>query len=476
MKVSKYIIPLCICFCISLFLPVQTTSAQTSTTHALQSIVYIQASPGSAYAIDSKGTTWTWGGSGRYAGTGDTSIHLSPISFPDSTPTFTSIAPGSDVYSSALTDNGLVYTWGVDDPSGQKTTSPVQVQDLKNMTSIATGAKHFLALDNTGQVWGWGSNDTGQLDKAKIATMPVVKTPIRLSGLDQVKAIASYDNYSIALKNDGTLWGWGSVNSSSTSPTLLVDGKNINSIHMSYAKIVATNAKGQVMYWNLYKGNSKPKIYSLKSPVISTDSWASSYIYVITNDHKVWQIDPTTDPTSIQQVPGLKDIIQVTSGNSFTLALDKTGFVHSLGMNNAGQLGIGNPFLRGSSTPVIVQKAIDVQLNGQQLRMSNVPILINSSVYVPVRGLFEKMNATVTWDRKNRNDVLVTSGSTTIQLTKGKNTAIVNGKEVPLSAPPQYANESIFIPLRFISETIGAHVNWNSADYTVTINTNNSSK
>jgi hypothetical protein len=101
---------------------------------------------------------------------------------------------------------------------------------------------------------------------------------------------------------------------------------------------------------------------------------------------------------------------------------------------------------------------------------------MQSTVYVPVRGLFEKMNATVKWDQKNKNDVWVTSGSTTIQLTKGKNAAIVNGKEVPLSAPPQYANESIFIPLRFISETIGAHVNWNSADYTVTINTTRSSK
>lgn len=105
--------------------------------------------------------------------------------------------------------------------------------------------------------------------------------------------------------------------------------------------------------------------------------------------------------------------------------------------------------------------------------MPNLPFLKQSAVYVPVRGLFEKMNATVIWDRKNKNNVSITSGTTSIHLTKGKNTAIVNGKNIPLSSPPQYANESIFIPLRFISETIGAHVNWDSTNYTVSIDTSN---
>lgn len=484
MKVRKYILPLCIYFGLSLWLPVQTTAAPNSTAHALQSIVYIQASSYNAYAIDNKGTTWTWGGAGgygKYAGTGDTYLHSSPVSFPDSTTKFTSIASGSGAYSSALTDDGLVYTWGVDDPGDQKGASPVQVQDLKNMTSIATGEKHFLALDNTGQVWGWGSNDAGQLDKATMATMPVVKKPIRLSALHHVKAIASHNNYSIALKNDGTLWGWGSIDDSITKfiapPTLLGDGQHITSMHINDGRIVATNTKGQIIYWNLTNAHPKPKLLSFKSPVIATDNFVSSYIYFITNDHKVWKIDPVDSPHSPQPISGLKDIIQVVSGDGFTLALDKNGIVHSMGINDGGQLGVGDPFLKYSpDTPLIVQKAIAIQLNGQQLRMPNPPIFIQNAVYVPVRGLFEKMNATVKWEQKNKNDVWVTSGSTTIQLTKGKNTAIVNGKEVPLSAPPQYANESIFIPLRFISETIGAHVNWNSADYMVKINTNNSSK
>ncbi|WP_322923593.1 stalk domain-containing protein [Paenibacillus campi] len=471
MKASKYTILLCFCLCFSLLLPVRITAAQDNTAHALKSIVYIQASLSNAYAIDKQGTTWTWGGSGQYAGTGDNYIHFSPLSFPDPSIVFTSIAPGAGVYSSAVTNKGLVYTWGVDDPSGLKTTAPVQVPGLTDIVFTATGTDHFLALDNSGQVWGWGGNNAGQLDKLKIANTPVFNKPVRLSGLDQVKAIASYDNYSVALKKDGTLWGWGSADDWVTAPVQLQGGDHIVSIQMSYKEIIATNEQGKILYWYLSSGNPKPTVYTLTSSVISVDNGSRGFIYAVTSDHKLWKIDPTTTPPAITQVVGLNDVTQVVSGNAFTLALDNTGIVHSFGINDAGQLGIGNPFMKGTNTPVIVQKAIVVQLNGQQPRLPNAPILVNNAVYVPVRGLFEKMNATVVWNRKNKNDVAITSGSTSILLTKGKNIAIVNGKEVPLSAPPLYANESIFIPLRFISETIGAHVDWDRASYTVQIHT-----
>ncbi len=473
MKVSKYVIPLVVCLCLGLCIPFHITSAKDNTTHALESISYIQTSLGTSYAIDKDGTTWTWG-VGRNSGTGDNYVHVSPLSFTTPTASFKMFAPGTDVYTSAVTKEGLVYTWGVDDPSGQKTSSPVQVQGLKDIATTATGTHHFLALDNNGQVWGWGDNTEGQLDKSKVNTTPFYNTPVHLSGLDEVKSINASDNYSIALKKDGTLWGWGSVSSPSISPTLLIGGKQIVSATMSYGKVIAVNKNGKVLYWDLTSGMHAPKTYTLKLPVTSTDNGSAGVIYAITTNGSVWEIDRQSNPPVITQVQGLQKIVQISSGNSFTLALDQNGTVHSWGINSAGQLGIGSPFASdGTPTPVIVQKPITVQLNKTELRMPNLPFLKQSAVYVPVRGLFEKMNATVIWDRKNKNNVSITSGTTSIHLTKGKNTAIVNGKNIPLSSPPQYANESIFIPLRFISETIGAHVNWDSTNYTVSIDTSN---
>ncbi|WP_081604092.1 stalk domain-containing protein [Paenibacillus shenyangensis] len=470
MKINKYVIPLLICLCLGLCISIPVTTAKDNTVHTLGSISYIQASSDTSYATDKDGTTWTWG-VGQNAGTGDNYVHVSPIAFTTPSASFKMIAPGSGIYTSAVTKEGLVYSWGVNDPSQQKTSSPVQVQGLKGIATTATGTKHFLALDNNGQVWGWGDNANGQLDKSKVNTIPFYNTPVRLSGLDQVKAIAASDNYSIALKKDGTLWGWGSISSTSIAPTLLIGGKQIVSATMNYGEVIAVNQAGKVLDWDLTSGMHAPKTYTLKLPVTSTDNGSAGVIYAITTNGSVWKIDPQSNQSAITQVSGLQHIVQIASGNSFTLALDQNGRVHSWGINDKGQLGIGNPFISASVTPVTVQKPIIVQLNKTDLRMPNPPLLIQNAVYVPVRGLFEKMNANVVWDKKNKNDVSITSGTTSIRLTKGKSTAIVNGTNVPLSSPPQYANESIFIPLRFISETIGAHVNWDSKNYTVSIDT-----
>lgn len=473
MKVSKYAIPLVVCLCLSLgVVPMHITSAKDNTMHALESISYIQTSPNISYAIDKKGTTWTCG-FGQNLEKGYSYIHLSPFSFP--TPSsFQMIAPSSGVYKSAVSIDGHVYTWGVNDPSGQKISSPIEVQGLTDIVSSATGSEHFLALDKNGQVWGWGSNKAGQLDKTKINTNSTYNTPEPLPGLNGVKAITAYDDYSVALKKDGTLWGWGSIDKSTTSPTLLTSGKHIVSVNMDYAKVIAINKQGEVLQWDLASDKNKPKTFKLKLPVIATDNGSNGFIYAVSSNYMVWKIDP--DPQgnqpAITQINGLKQITQISSSRGFTLALSQNGTVYSWGMNDKGQLGIGDPFTSITSTPTLVQKPITVKLNNTALRIFNSPFLSKNTAYVPVRGLFEKMNATVTWDRKNKNDVSITSGTTNIRLTKGKNTAIVNGKSVPLSSPPQYVNESIFIPLRFISETIGAHVNWDSTNYTVSIDTN----
>ncbi|WP_411345048.1 stalk domain-containing protein [Paenibacillus sp. WLX1005] len=470
MRSSRYAVPLIIFLCLNLWTPIHVTAAKSNTVHALQSISYIQASSSTSYAIDQNGTTFTWG-LGKNAGTGDNYIHLSPLSFTTPSTPFKAISPGSSIYTSAVTEKGQVYTWGVEDPSGQKTSTPVQIQDLTSIVTTATGAKHVLALDKDGQVWGWRSNASGQLDKTKTNTTSFYNTPVRLSGLNEVTAIAAYDNYSIALKKDGTLWGWGSVDNTITAPTLLTNGKQIISAKMSYEKIVAVNKQGKILYWDLSSNMVAPKTYILKLPAIATDNSSTGVIYAIADNHTVWKIDPQNSQTAITQVSGLQQITQVASGINFTLALDQNGNVHSWGMNDKGQLGISDPSISSSATPVIVQKPIIVTLNNSTIRMPNAPLLIKNAVYVPVRGLFEKMNATVVWDKTNKNDVSITDGDTVIRLTKGKNTAIVNGKTVSLSSPPQYANESIFIPLRFISETIGAKVNWNSANYEVDIHT-----
>ncbi len=65
---------------------------------------------------------------------------------------------------------------------------------------------HMLALKGDGRVWAWGDNSLGQLgDGATINRL----TPVAVSGLSNVTAIAADGSHSLALTRDGRLWAWG---------------------------------------------------------------------------------------------------------------------------------------------------------------------------------------------------------------------------------------------------------------------------
>ena len=59
-----------------------------------------------------------------------------------------------------------------------------------------------------GTVWAWGNNDYGQLGDGTRLTRWY--TPKQVPGLDGVVAVSTSPYHSLALRQDGTVWGWGS--------------------------------------------------------------------------------------------------------------------------------------------------------------------------------------------------------------------------------------------------------------------------
>jgi hypothetical protein len=70
-------------------------------------------------------------------------------------------------------------------------------------------ANHTVALKNNGTVWTWGNNNNGQLGDGTTSNRT---TPVQVSGLSDVTAIAAGDTHTVALKNNGTVWTWGNNN------------------------------------------------------------------------------------------------------------------------------------------------------------------------------------------------------------------------------------------------------------------------
>lgn len=114
---------------------------------------------------------------------------------------------------------------------------------------------------------------------------------------------------------------------------------------------------------------------------------------------------------------------------------------------------------------------ITVQVDGTQLNFPNAqPKYINGRVLVPMRGIFEKLGANVNWDRSTRM-VTANRGSSNVELRIGDRNAMVNGQNVTLDVPPMMLDGTTLVPIRFVSESLGAKVGWLEARQLVTINT-----
>jgi alpha-tubulin suppressor-like RCC1 family protein len=80
------------------------------------------------------------------------------------------------------------------------------VKELSDVTAIAAGEYHSLALKSDGTVWAWGYNACGQLGDGITTSTNI---PVQVKELRDVTAIAAGKYHSLALKSDETVWAWG---------------------------------------------------------------------------------------------------------------------------------------------------------------------------------------------------------------------------------------------------------------------------
>jgi hypothetical protein len=114
-------------------------------------------------------------------------------------------------------------------------------------------------------------------------------------------------------------------------------------------------------------------------------------------------------------------------------------------------------------------KNIEVVLNGTEISFDIAPYIENGITRVPMRAIFEALGAEVEYDAKTKN-ITARKGNTIIKLVAGSSTATINGKEITLTASVENKNGSTMVPLRFVSEALGAEVIWDGDNKIITIN------
>ena len=112
--------------------------------------------------------------------------------------------------------------------------------------------------------------------------------------------------------------------------------------------------------------------------------------------------------------------------------------------------------------------AIKVMFNGRYLTLDVAPVIQSGRTLVPFRVLFEALGASVGWTEAT-NTVTGAKGTTTVSLVIGSKTATVNGKAVTLDVAPTVISGRTLVPVRFVSENLGAEVSWVSSQNTVVV-------
>ncbi len=96
---------------------------------------------------------------------------------------------------------------------------------------------------------------------------------------------------------------------------------------------------------------------------------------------------------------------------------------------------------------------------GETVMNDTYPIIINNRTMLPIRFVAEALGATVGWEPSTQS-VTITKDSTEINLQIGNNVATKNGAEITLDTVPFIENGRTYLPVRFISEELGADVEW----------------
>jgi alpha-tubulin suppressor-like RCC1 family protein len=191
----------------------------------LTGVTAIAAGGEHCLALLSDGKVMAWGANeDGQLGTGDVSNHDVPVAVKALTGV-SAIAAGGE-YSLALLGEDTVMAWGADEYGQLGNTAvetrgggeegeeevrfsdvPVAVDGLSEVSAIAAGVRHSLALLKGGTVMAWGADEFGELGDGSIVRSEEV--PVAVSGLAGVAQISAGGEHSMALLANGTVMTWG---------------------------------------------------------------------------------------------------------------------------------------------------------------------------------------------------------------------------------------------------------------------------
>ncbi len=236
-------------------------------------------------------------------------------------------------FSIGLKSDGTLWGWGYNGASdlGDGTWEmqrlfPIQIGSNDNKwVSISAGVNHGIAIKSDGTLWGWGNNPSlSELGLGPTAEYRYL-SPVQIGTNNRWVSVATGGYHSLALKSDGTLWAWGANSNGrlgvgDTTNRDIPTKIEFDSDGNPFNNVLLMTAGGH------------------RSAAIKVDgtlwSWGANALEGDCMGSGV-RVKPTKVNDDI-------DWLSVAAGYDFTIALKRDGTLWGFGSNYWGQLGLGS--------------------------------------------------------------------------------------------------------------------------------------
>lgn len=269
-----------------------------------------------------------------------------------------------------LLSNGTIWGWGsnaggqVGDSTTVDKEKPVKVGNDTDWAMVTAGGGFTHAVKKDGSLWGWGINKTGQLGISTANLKYSYISPVRIGKDNDWKAVSSGASFTVGLKNDGTIWVWGSnmynlVHDANNfyEPTKLEDKNNKGWVSIAAGDVFFVALKDDGTLWS--KGMINNTLMN---------KGGKKVFFKVSND---------------------SDWKSIEAGRQHAMALKKDGTLWAWGVNNYGQLGNGTnetakdpvklPFEKWASVAASADYTVALRTNGEVWSWGKTSVLDSAS-------------------------------------------------------------------------------------------------